>query len=105
MYDRYTYRTKGYIFDIYTKNFAEYLKILLVMKIILLNYQNYYVGRSSIMSNAIKNVDIPAISLSVLHNYFDDLTKLFSDLYLAQFFLDRDFNKAVLSMYETSMSG
>jgi len=29
--------------------------------------------------------DIPATSLSVLHNYFDDLIKLFSDLYLVKF--------------------
>jgi len=35
------------------------------------------------MSNATKNFDILAISLSVLLNYFDDLTKLFS--YLAKF--------------------
>jgi len=36
-------------------------------------------------SNAVKNFDILTIRLSVLHNYFDDLTKLFSDLYLAKF--------------------
>jgi len=28
------------------------------------------------MSNATKNFDILATSLSILHNYFDDLTKL-----------------------------
>jgi len=28
-----------------------------------------------------KNVNILATSLNVLHNYFDDQTKLFSDLY------------------------
>jgi len=37
------------------------------------------------MSNATKNFDILATGLSVLHNYFDNLTKLFSDLYLAKF--------------------
>jgi len=43
------------------------------------------IERSSIMSNTVKNFNILAISLSVLHNYFDDLTKLFSDLYLTKF--------------------
>jgi len=32
-----------------------------------------------------KYFDIPVTSLSVLHNYFDGLTKLFSDLYLVKF--------------------
>jgi len=56
------------------------------MKIVL-NYQNYYVGRLSylLMSNAVKSFDVLATSLHVLHNYFDGLTKLFSDLYLAKF--------------------
>jgi len=45
-------------------------------------YQINYVGRSS---NVAKSFDNLAISLSVLHNYFDRLTKLFSDLYLAKF--------------------
>jgi len=49
------------------------------LKIILLDYQNDYVGRSSIMSNAVKSFDILATSLSVIHNYFDGLTKLLSD--------------------------
>jgi len=66
---------------------SRYLKIYLDTdsKIILLNCQNYYVGCSSIMSNATQNFDIPAISLSVLHNYFNRLTKLFSYLYLPKF--------------------
>jgi len=34
------------------------------------------------MSNVAKNFDILAISLSVLYNCFDSLTKLFLDLYL-----------------------
>jgi len=34
------------------------------------------------MSNATKNVDI--LTTNVLYNYFDSLTKLFSDLYLAK---------------------
>jgi len=37
------------------------------------------------MSDVAKNFDILATKLRVLHNYFDDLTKLFSDLYLAKF--------------------
>jgi len=32
-----------------------------------------------------KSFDILTISLSVLHNYFDGPTKLFSDLYLVKF--------------------
>jgi len=37
------------------------------------------------MSNAVKNFDMPAANSSVLHNYFDSSIKLFSDLYLAKF--------------------
>jgi len=37
------------------------------------------------MSNAAKSFDILATSLSVLHNCSDDLTKLFSNLYLVNF--------------------
>jgi len=51
----------------------------------LLNYPSYYVERSSITSNAAKNFDTLATSLSVLQNYFDGLTKLFSNLYPAKF--------------------
>jgi len=36
------------------------------------------------MSNAAKNFNILATNLIVLHNYFNDLTKLFRDLYLAK---------------------
>jgi len=43
-----------------------------------LDHQNNYVANSNTMSNAAKNLDILAINLSVLHNYFDELTKLFS---------------------------
>jgi len=35
--------------------------------------------------NVAKNFDILATSLSVLHNYFDGLMKLFSNQYLAKF--------------------
>jgi len=37
------------------------------------------------MSNNVKTFDILAISLNILHNYFDSLTKLFSDPYLTKF--------------------
>jgi len=59
-------------------DFAEGSKILLDtdLKIILLSHQNNFVGILKIMSNATKNVDILAAGLSVLHNYFDKLTKL-----------------------------
>jgi len=46
-------------------------------KIILLDHQNNFVGILKIMSNAAKNVDILATSLSILRNYFDSSTKLF----------------------------
>jgi len=60
----------------------KYLKIELDtdLKIIMLAHQNNYVGNSSMMSNAAKNLDILA-----LHNYFDGPIKLFSSLYLAKF--------------------
>jgi len=35
------------------------------------------------MSNAAKSFDILATGLSVLHNYFDSITKLFSDRFLS----------------------
>jgi len=53
------------------------------LKKILFDYQNNCIGRSSMMSNAAKSFDILAIS--VLHNYFDGLIRLFSDLYLVKF--------------------
>jgi len=55
-------------------NFAEESKILLDtdLKIILLNCQNNFVGTLNIMSNTAKNFDILAVSLSVLHNCFDN---------------------------------
>jgi len=60
-------------------DFADKSKILLDInqKIILLDYQNNFVETLKIMSNAAKNFDISATNLSVLHNYFDSLTKLF----------------------------
>jgi len=36
------------------------------------------------MSNDAKNFYILATSLNVIHNYFDDPTKLFLDLYLVK---------------------
>ena len=35
--------------------------------------------------NAVKSFDILGTSLNILHNYFDGLTKLFSDLYPIKF--------------------
>jgi len=55
------------------------------MKIILLDHQNNHAGNSNVTSNAVKNFNILAISISVLHNYFNSLTKLFLNLYLAKF--------------------
>jgi len=51
------------------------------------------------MNNAAKNFDILTISLSVLHNYFDSLTKLlFWSISNWNF---RSFSKIVLSVYYT----
>jgi len=47
------------------------------LKIILLDHQNNFVDILKIMSDAAKNFDIVATSLSVLRNYFDGSTKLF----------------------------
>jgi len=41
-----------------------------------LDHQSNYVGDSSMTSNAANNFDILAISLNVLHNYFDSSIKL-----------------------------
>jgi len=35
--------------------------------------------------NPTQNFNILAISLNILYNYFDSVTKFFSDLYLAKF--------------------
>jgi len=69
---------------IYRKNdFAEVSKNLDTdLKIISLNNQNNYIGNSS-MSNAAKNFDVPTTRENP--NYFDSLTKLFLDLYVAKF--------------------
>jgi len=56
-------------------DFTERFKILLDLKIILLDHQNNFVGILKLMSNAAKK--ILAISLSVLHNYFDSTKLLF----------------------------
>jgi len=55
-------------------NFAERSKILLDTD--LLNHQNNFVEILKMMSNAAKHCYILATSLSVLHNYFDNSTKL-----------------------------
>jgi len=59
-------------------DFAEGFKILLDtdLKIILLGHQNNFVRILKIMNNA-ANFDILATSLYVLHNYFDNSTKLY----------------------------
>jgi len=50
------------------------------LKIIVLDYQNNFVGTLKIMSNAAKNVVILSARLSVLH-YFDSSTNYFFYLY------------------------
>jgi len=66
---------------------------------ILLDYQNNYVGRLSNWWQCCKSFDILAISLSVLYNYFDSLTKLFSNLYLSEFL---DVAKSFFVYYQVS---
>jgi len=59
-------------------DFAEKSKILLDIDLkIILDHQNNFVGILKIISNATKNLDVLAASLSVLHNYFNSSTKLF----------------------------
>jgi len=64
--------------SVHGKNdFAEGSKILLDTDLkIILNHQDNFVEILKIMSNAAKNSDILTTGLSVLHNYFDILTKL-----------------------------
>ena len=45
-------------------------------KIILLDHQNNFIGISSMISNAEKNVDILAISLNVPHNNLNNSIKI-----------------------------
>jgi len=49
-------------------------------------YQNNYGRNSSVMSRAAKSFNIIATNLRILYNYFDNPTKLFSDLYLTKSF-------------------
>jgi len=49
----------------------------------LLSHQNNYI--ESLYLDAAKNFNILAVSSNVLHNYFGQQTKLFSNLYLAKF--------------------
>jgi len=66
------------------KDIAKRFKILLDtdLKIILLAYQNNFVGTLKIMINAAKNFDFSNFSFSVLHsNYFNSLRKLLFFLY------------------------
>jgi len=58
----------------------------LALKIILLDYRNNYMKYLNTVLTMPQHVlTFLAISLNVLYNYFDDQTKLFSDLYLAKF--------------------
>jgi len=66
---------------------------------------NNYIENSN-LNNATKNFDI--LTTNVLYNYFDSLTKLFSDLYLAKFldtsanpFFLCSFRKTVLLLFTT----
>jgi len=62
--------------SIHGKNEEFYILLDIDLKLILMDHQNNFVGILKLISNVAKNVDILATSLSVLHNYFDSLTKL-----------------------------
>jgi len=49
------------------------------------------------LNNVVKNFDIPATNLNILHKYFNRPTKLFSDLYLVKF-LDTSVNTFLCSI-------
>ena len=72
------------------KDFAKVFKNLVTdLKITSLDYQNNFINISSMMSNAKKKFDILAISFSAFYDYFDNATKLFSNLclYIANFYM------------------
>ena len=48
------------------------------------SWKNNYIGNSN-MTNTVTSFDILPINLDVLHNYFENPIKLFSDPYLAKF--------------------
>jgi len=52
------------------------------LKIILLDHQNNFVRILKAMNNIAKSFDILAISLSVLHNYFDSSNKITFLIYI-----------------------
>jgi len=59
------------------KTFVEESKILLDTDLkIILGHPNNFAGTLKTINNAAKNFDILTINLSVLHNYFNSLTKL-----------------------------
>jgi len=55
----------------------KHLKIYLDINLKIIYYQNNYIGMSSINQYSSNQ------SFSILYNYFNNLTKLFSDLYFA----------------------
>ena len=73
--------------DIHGKNddWSIYKNVSIIdtdLKIILLDYQNNYARNLRMMGNAMKNFD--------LLNYFNSLTKLFSNLYVARFLVQQN---------------
>jgi len=69
-----------------------------------LDYQNNYVEISKMENKAAKQILIFLSSLSILHNYFDSPTKLFSDLHLVKFLEAKSFfpcNKFLLYFFKT----
>jgi len=64
------------------------------------NYQNNYVGCSSWLLECHNFLRHCLSCLDFLHNYFDDSTKLFSDLYLLKKLLDSSANSSVKDFKE-----
>jgi len=50
-----------------------------------LDHPNNYIQNLGDDDNVAKSLNVLAISLSVSHNYFDDLNKIISDSYLGKF--------------------
>ena len=62
----------------------------------MLDHQNNYVNKNSVMSNDAKSFDYNNQLTIILNNYYDSLTKLFLDCLTNAKFLD---NKTVFSIW------
>jgi len=74
--------SRGACVPLRKERFTEISKNLVRSENNFIRLQNKYIGSSNMINNAVKNFDILEVSLSVLHNYFDNSIKLFSALYI-----------------------